>query len=95
MHGLDLRRARLDADPETTGRFATEKRTPRVVIEVSVEEAYLHCAKALMRSKLWAEESRRERSALPTLGEMIKEQIGASGPAETQEEMLARYRPDL
>lgn len=35
------------------------------------------------------------RSLLPTLGEMISSQTGIEVPAETQEEMLARYAPDL
>lgn len=87
--------ARVSADPEKLRQFATEKRTPKIVIEVTVEEAYLHCAKALMRSKLWAEESRRERSVLPTLGEMLAEQVGSTTPPESQEEMVARYQKDL
>ena len=60
-----------------------------------MEEAYLHCAKALMRSKLWSPESRRERSVLPTMGQMLNDQTGAAGPTETQEEMVARYAADL
>ncbi len=82
-------------DEEKLQLFASEKRAPKVVIEVTVEEAYLHCAKAFMRSKLWADESRRERSVLPTMGQMIHEQIGRSCSPERQEEMLARYAQDL
>jgi hypothetical protein len=87
--------ARVTADAEKVQRFATEVRTPRVVIEVTVEEAYLHCAKALMRSKLWADASRIERSSFPTMGEMLADQIGANGPVETQEVMVARSARDL
>src|SRR5262245_20562472 len=60
-------RARLSDEPALLQRFATEKRTPKAVIEVQVEDAYLHCAKALMRSKLWSPESRVERSVLPSM----------------------------
>lgn len=87
--------ARLSADPELLLHFADEKRMPKVVIEVAVEEAYLHCAKALMRSKLWADASRRDRSLLPTLGEMLAEQTGTTAAPETQEQMVARYEKDL
>ena len=69
--------------------------TPKVVIEVAVKEVFLHCAKALMRSELWSEKARRERSVLPTMAQMLADQIGASGPLESQEEMVARYRRDL
>ncbi|MFS8151124.1 pyridoxamine 5'-phosphate oxidase family protein [Vreelandella titanicae] len=87
--------AHVSVDEEKRQLFASEKRAPKVVIEVTVEEAYLHCAKAFMRSKLWADESRRERSVLPTMGQMIHEQIGRSGSPESQEEMLARYAQDI
>ena len=87
--------AHVSVDEEKLQLFASEKRAPKVVIEVTVEEAYLHCAKAFMRSKLWADESRRERSVLPTMGQMIHEQIARSGSPESQEEMLARYAQDI
>jgi len=72
-----------------------ERRVPKVVVKVSVREAYLHCAKALMRSRLWSAESRIDRALLPTLGQMIGDQTGLQVPAETQEEMVRRYGPDL
>jgi hypothetical protein len=88
-------RARLGDEPEWMRHFSTEARQPRLVMAVDVEEAYLHCAKALMRARLWDAESRIERAALPTMGEMIKEQIGSPEPAESQADMLARYANDL
>jgi len=72
-----------------------DRRVPKVVVRVSVQEAYLHCAKALMRSRLWSPESQVERSLLPTLGQMLNDQTGIEVPAETQEEMIKRYGPDL
>lgn len=74
---------------------ADAKRTPKLVIRVTVREAYLHCAKALMRSRLWNEASKVERSVLPTMGKMINDQTGIEAPIETQAEMLKRYEPDL
>jgi len=88
-------RARLLADPALLRTFANEKRTPRLVIEVKIEDAYLHCAKALMRSSLWDPARRIERSTLPSMGEMLRDQIGPQVPAETQEQMLERYKSDL
>ncbi len=87
--------ARLSCDEEQLQLFAAEKRRPKLVIEVAVAEAYLHCAKALMRSGLWQPSSRVDRSLLPTMGQMINSQLGIEAPAETQEEMLARYAADL
>ena len=88
-------RARLNDDAALLATFANVKRTPKLVIEVTVLEAYLHCAKAFMRSKLWNAESCIERSALPTMGEMLSDQTGTPGAPETQAEMRARYAADL
>ena len=74
---------------------AEPKRRPKLVIRVTVEAAYLHCAKALMRSALWNPARHIDRAALPSMGEMLKDQIGGDLPAETQAEMLARYAEDL
>ena len=88
-------RARLTDAPERIAQFTTEKRAPRIVIEVQVEDAYLHCAKALMRSRLWDPAGKVDRGVLPSMGQMLNEQIGTPGPAETQEQMLLRYKDDL
>lgn len=87
--------ARLRDDADALAPFADERRPPRVVVEITVEEAYLHCAKALMRARLWDPVARQDRSVLPTMGEMLRDQIGGTGPVETQDEMVARYRKDL
>lgn len=88
-------RARLSTDPERIALCTTGRRAPKIVIEVSAEEVYLHCAKALMRSKLWSGANRVERSVMPTLGKMIADQSGLDIAPETQEEMVARYQKDL
>lgn len=87
--------ARLRTDDACLDAMHDERRRPKVVIEVAVRAVYLHCAKALMRSKLWSDEARVERDVLPTIGRMINDQTGESGPAEDQATMLARYAKDL
>lgn len=87
--------ARLRDEDEFTGRFAQERQRPRLVIEVAVQEAYLHCAKALMRSQLWQPATWGPRDALPTMNQMIHDQMGAGPATESQEAMLARYAAQL
>lgn len=87
--------AELSDDPALLELAREQRRLPKLVIRIRVEEAYLHCAKALMRSKLWAPESKVERSVLPTMGRMIHDQIGSADQPESQEQMVARYRLDL
>ena len=88
-------RARLRDEPEFTDRFAEERQRPKLVIEIAVQEAYLHCAKAFMRSALWNPSNWPARSELPTMNQMIHDQIGAGAVAESQEQMLERYRSQL
>lgn len=87
--------AHLTQDAARLEAFSQDKRPPRLVIEVKVEEAYLHCAKALMRSKLWHDSARIDRSVLPTMGRMLNDQTGSDATAESNEQMRARYAADL
>ena len=84
--------ARLLEDARVLAAFTGTARPPKLAIEVTVAEAYLHCAKAFMRSKLWDPASRVERSTLPSMGEMIREQSGSTDPVESQEAMVERYK---
>jgi uncharacterized protein len=70
-------------------------RRPKLIIKVDITAAYLHCAKALMRSHLWDAARHVSRDVMPSMGEMMKDQIGGDVPAETQAQMLARYAVDL
>jgi len=87
--------AELRDDEDLRSLFERSGKLPRLVILVHVKEAYLHCAKALMRSRLWDPTSRIERSLLPTMNEMLQDQIGVAGSIEPQEEMIERYRKVL
>ena len=76
--------------------FTTDtKPSPMTVVCVTVQEAYLHCAKALMRSKLWAKAATNTARVLPTMNQMIHDQIGDSSAPESQEAMLKRYEKEL
>lgn len=68
-------RARVIADTALLTQFAVRDRLPKTGILVEVEEMYLHCAKALVRSKLWTDDYRVERKVLPSLGQMIADQV--------------------
>ena len=88
-------RAVLSQAAADIAQCSNERRAPVLVIRVTVQEAYLHCAKALMRSALWAPESLIDRSLLPTAGQMLIDHTGIDTKPETHEEMVKRYAPDL
>jgi uncharacterized protein len=66
--------ARLSRDPALLAAAAVNGREPRLVIVVTVREAFLHCGKALKRSRLWHDDYRVEKKDFPSLGRMIVEQ---------------------
>jgi len=87
--------AEIRDDTDLVSRFEIEGKTPKTVLVINVAEAYLHCAKALMRSKLWSPDSQAEERPLPGCGQMIKDQTGAKEPAESHDDMVRRYRKIL
>lgn len=87
--------ARLRDEAAFIDRFAHERQRPRLVIEVQVQEVYLHCAKAFMRSQLWNAADWPPRERMPSMNQMLQDQIGLAGAVEPQQEMAARYRQQL
>ncbi|AQS39680.1 PPOX class probable FMN-dependent enzyme, DR_2398 family [Shewanella psychrophila] len=87
--------ARISTSKEHLALFSDEANPPKTCIEITITEVFLHCAKALMRSKLWSAETRIERSSFPTIGLMINEQLAVEETPENQEEMVMRYLNDL
>tara|TARA_R110001583_G_scaffold17679_2_gene71320 strand:- start:105548 stop:106201 length:654 start_codon:yes stop_codon:yes gene_type:complete len=88
--------AELHDDPELLDLFADTGKLPISVIKITVDEAFLHCAKSLMRSRLWQLESQINRKSFPTLGAIIKDQLSiADGQEVSQEESDAHFAKSI
>jgi PPOX class probable FMN-dependent enzyme len=72
-------RAWITRDPELLERFAVQGRTPPLAIGVEVEQCFLHCAKAFLRSQLWVHEHWPRPDALPSLACVLFDQIQPEG----------------
>lgn len=83
-------RACITTDAAVLDACAVKDRRPKAAIGVSVTQQYMHCAKAFRRSELWHPPSWPDRSTLPTLGCIIRDQIPAlqEVPAEVIDESL-------
>ena len=66
--------ASITVRPDLLERFVMGGKKPRSTIVVRVAEVYLHCSKALKRSKLWDGSRHVERSRLPSWGQMVRNQ---------------------
>ncbi|MBL6456697.1 pyridoxamine 5'-phosphate oxidase family protein [Belnapia sp. T6] len=83
--------ARITADPSLRERFTAQGKVPTTVVLVTVREAYMQCAKSVMRSKLWGERARPR--AVPSMGELIAAHTGgAVDPASYDAEAPQRLR---
>ena len=73
--------AKITADEALRTRFAIDGKLPISVLIVTVKAAYMHCAKAFMRSDLWKPDTWPERSSMPTLGEILRDQLALADTA--------------
>lgn len=80
--------------PDLLVKMVEFGKSPRLVLSVEVQEAYFHCGKAIMRSKLWSQEAQIERSAMPSIAVIIHDQTRLGEP-ESHEVIEARYRTQL
>jgi PPOX class probable FMN-dependent enzyme len=86
--------ARLTRAESLLESMTTNGKPPKLAIVVSVTEVFLHCARALMRARLWSDDYRIARDQLPTLGRMIVEQAKSTGltAEEADTRINAAYR---
>ena len=59
-------------DAELLAQCAVDGKLPKLGLLVSVEEAYTHCPKAMIRSDLWNPQRHIERGALPSSGAILR-----------------------
>ena len=85
---------RLSAEPTLLASMEEFGKPPRAVLNIRVHEVYFHCGKALMRSKLWSQETRVERAVLPSISQIIHDQTKLGEP-EAQLVVEERYKTQL
>ncbi|MBL8553903.1 MAG: pyridoxamine 5'-phosphate oxidase family protein [Phenylobacterium sp.] len=87
--------ATLVVDDALAATFEEFGKVPKTLLRVEVREAYLHCPKALMRSDLWGDSHRIDRATLPSLSEMVSDQLKLPKPEATHEQQVAGLRQTL
>jgi PPOX class probable FMN-dependent enzyme len=87
-------KGRLTTDPDLIASMVEFGKAPRVVLGIDVKEAYFHCGKALMRSRLWSQDYQVKRSEFPSIAEVIHDQTTLGEP-ESQAVVEARYKTQL
>ncbi|MCB4825289.1 MSMEG_1061 family FMN-dependent PPOX-type flavoprotein [Roseicella aerolata] len=82
-------RAAVSVHPALLERFAENGRPPRAVLVIRVEEAFVHCPRALIAAGLWDPARHLPAGAMPSLQEVLAahlaladEEISSQGTAE-------------
>ncbi|MEN8239635.1 MAG: MSMEG_1061 family FMN-dependent PPOX-type flavoprotein [Actinomycetota bacterium] len=65
--------ATITTDPEVLETCAGNDLYPKVAIGVDVDEVFIHCAKALRRSRLWHPDDWPDLGDMPTVACMLKD----------------------
>ena len=93
-------KAVITSDPELLKHCIVSGKQPKAGILVTVDEVFLHCAKALKRSKLWSDEYKQDRTQMPSIARIILDQVGDAGvdekiAAEADVSVEENYRTEL
>jgi uncharacterized protein len=76
--------AHITTEPSVLDQLAAQGKSPRSALHVKVKQAWLHCGKALIRSRLWNPDANVKVNALPTLGKMLADQVAGADAAQTE-----------
>ena len=88
-------KADIVTDPELLAPLAVKGKAPVSGLRITVEEAFLHCAKALIRARLWDIDSQIDRSRYPTYGRVLADQIAGTTAAKIDAGEAASCRDEL
>lgn len=80
-------RAEIVDEPALLEPLAMAGKAPKTALRVHVEEAFIHCGRALKRSRLWDPERHAAREEVPTIGQWLRDQ---AEPDEAERQLIER-----
>ena len=93
-------KAKITNDPELLKHCMVSGKQPKAGILVNVDEVFMHCAKALKRSKLWSDDYCQNRSQMPSIARIILDQtsdtaVDEQRAAKADADVEREYREEL
>jgi len=82
-------KAQIITDLAVREQLAHKGKLPQFALIVHVEEVFMHCAKCMVRSKLWTEIEPDIRTKIPSLGKVIKDHAKLDLPVDVLDDYLA------
>lgn len=80
--------AQITDDARVLADSAMDGHAPKVGLVIRIEEAFLHCPKAFVRSRLWDAERHIDRKLLPSYPKMLLDHV--QGLAEAENDRQSR-----
>ena len=80
--------AMIVRDQDLRSSMAIRERSPDFAIVVSVEEAFFHCSKCMIRSKLWQQEHWPDLEGLPRLADTMVDAAKLELTADQMHEII-------
>ena len=87
--------AEIRDDEDLLERCAINGRLPKTVMMISIQTIFIHCPKSIIRSRLWDKEAQIKREALPTLGQILRDQSGVVSTDESDKALVERLNKTL
>ncbi|MEJ8569250.1 MSMEG_1061 family FMN-dependent PPOX-type flavoprotein [Elongatibacter sediminis] len=81
-------KASVVRDEKLLAEMRVRGQLPKLAIKVDIEYVFFHCAKALIRSKLWDPDTQVDRDIFPPYGEIIQQQRRPDMAADEVERLV-------
>jgi len=88
-------KAVITTDRALLAPLSVEDKAPKCGILVTLDQAYFHCGKALVRSRLWDPTMQAAAATLPSFGCMMADQIAGIEAADVDEGIAEYYQTTL
>ena len=75
-------KAEITTDPALLEPLTVGRKAPLSGLKVVIEEAFLHCGRALIRGRIWDADAQIDRSSYPTYGQVLADQIAGADARE-------------
>jgi len=85
--------AQISVAPDLLKQFAVEGKPPKTVLIVTVREAFVHCSRSLVRSRLWSSEKHFTAANVPSMGTILAAHTGGKINAEEYDAQLKDVIP--
>ena len=80
---------------EIRAQFEINNNIPKTCIIINIEEIFMHCAKALMRSSFWDHSKYLSQTEFRTISKIINDQLNSEDDEQNHEQEDKRYKKQI